>query len=70
MIGLEPDGSRVDHARLLAGRHLGLCSRSEQERSPMPLATIAGVPNHIALIAVVVIVVLAGGAWWLIDRRK
>jgi hypothetical protein len=36
----------------------------------MPLATIAGVPNHIALIIVLVVVVLVGGAWWLIDRRK
>jgi hypothetical protein len=36
----------------------------------MPLATIDGVPNHIALIIVLVVVVLVGGAWWLIDRRK
>jgi len=57
----EPDGSRVDHARLLAGRHLGLRSRSGEEWAPMPLATIAGVPNHIALIIVLVVVVLAEG---------
>jgi hypothetical protein len=36
----------------------------------MPLATIAGVPNHIALIIVLVVVIIVGGAWWLIDRRK
>lgn len=66
----EPDGGRVDHSRLLTGRHLGLRSRSGQERSPMPHNMIFGLSNYVSIAVIVLVVVVAVGIWWLRFRRK